>query len=133
MMHDKILINYGINYIFQWKNVNNLFKLLHVSYYHYYLILWLLLNTNVSISSHITFIHIHTAEYSDTALDLHENEIARLRQLTQDRKPILEKVESHMKLLEEIKDFEVIIIIRIIIRITEESNDFLCHSYSQGK
>ncbi|KAI9491376.1 microtubule associated protein-domain-containing protein [Zychaea mexicana] len=47
-------------------------------------------------------------EYNDAILGLHENEIARLRQLIQDRKPILEKVESHMKLLEEIKDFEEI-------------------------
>ncbi|KAI7851104.1 microtubule associated protein-domain-containing protein [Circinella umbellata] len=59
-----------------------------------------------SVEERQQFTQAFTPEYSDTALDIHENEIARLRQLIQDRKPILEKIEGHMKLLEEIKDFE---------------------------
>ncbi|KAI9271793.1 microtubule associated protein-domain-containing protein [Phascolomyces articulosus] len=59
-----------------------------------------------SVEERQQFVQAFTPEYNDTTLDQHENEIARLRQLVEDRKPILEKVDGHMKLLEEIRDFE---------------------------
>ncbi|KAI9004889.1 microtubule associated protein-domain-containing protein, partial [Phycomyces nitens] len=47
-----------------------------------------------------------TDEHDENALEAHENEVARLQLLVEDRKHILEKVEQHMNILQEIKDFE---------------------------
>ncbi|KAL0097658.1 microtubule associated protein-domain-containing protein [Phycomyces blakesleeanus] len=44
--------------------------------------------------------------HDENALEAHENEVARLQLLVEDRKHILEKVEQHMNILQEIKDFE---------------------------
>ncbi|ORZ15019.1 microtubule associated protein-domain-containing protein [Absidia repens] len=45
-------------------------------------------------------------EYNDTLLEAHETEIERLKHMVEDQKYILDKVERHMKLLQEIQDFE---------------------------
>ncbi|KAI8341450.1 microtubule associated protein-domain-containing protein [Chlamydoabsidia padenii] len=44
--------------------------------------------------------------YNDTLLEAHENEIERLKHMVEDRKYILDKVERHMKLLQEVQDFK---------------------------
>ncbi|CAO3593397.1 unnamed protein product [Absidia cylindrospora] len=45
-------------------------------------------------------------EYNDTLLEAHETEIERLKHMVEDQKYILDKVERHMKLLQEVQDFE---------------------------
>ncbi|KAI8068351.1 microtubule associated protein-domain-containing protein [Gongronella butleri] len=53
-----------------------------------------------------TFAYFHSDEYTDTLLQAHETEVERLKHLVEDRKYILDKVERHMKLLQELRDFE---------------------------
>lgn len=47
-----------------------------------------------------------TEELSDTILEAHENEISRLQLELEDSKYILERIEKHMKLKQEIEEFE---------------------------
>jgi hypothetical protein len=44
---------------------------------------------------------------ADETLEAHEKEITRTHILIEDQKHILERVEKHMRLVEEIKQFEV--------------------------
>ncbi|CAO3632622.1 unnamed protein product [Cunninghamella echinulata] len=53
-----------------------------------------------------SFTAFESDDYNDIILEKHENEIERLKHLVEDRKYILDKVERHMKLLQEIQDFE---------------------------
>ncbi|KAI9303606.1 microtubule associated protein-domain-containing protein [Cunninghamella echinulata] len=53
-----------------------------------------------------SFTVFESDDYNDIILEKHENEIERLKHLVEDRKYILDKVERHMKLLQEIQDFE---------------------------
>lgn len=46
---------------------------------------------------------------ADEILEAHEKEITRTHILIEDQKHILERVEKHMRLVEEIKQFEVCI------------------------
>lgn len=62
---------------------------------------------NASRNSKLTFLSLWIDAYNDTLLEEHENEIERLKHMVEDRKYILDKVERHMKLLQEIQDFEV--------------------------
>ncbi|KAG0164745.1 hypothetical protein DFQ30_009459 [Apophysomyces sp. BC1015] len=45
-------------------------------------------------------------EYTENSLESHENEISRLQLQLEDHKYLFERVERHMKLLEEVKQFE---------------------------
>lgn len=44
---------------------------------------------------------------ADETLEAHEKEITRTHILIEDQKHILERVEKHMRLVEEVKQFEV--------------------------
>ncbi|ORX43883.1 hypothetical protein DM01DRAFT_1340633 [Hesseltinella vesiculosa] len=48
----------------------------------------------------------HSEEFSDTLLESHEAETERLKHLVEDRKYILDKVEQHMKLQQELREFQ---------------------------
>ncbi|ORZ10703.1 microtubule associated protein-domain-containing protein [Absidia repens] len=52
------------------------------------------------------FAYIESDDYNDNLLEEHENEVERLKHMVEDRKYILDKVERHMKLLQEIQDFK---------------------------
>ncbi|CAO3630141.1 unnamed protein product [Cunninghamella blakesleeana] len=52
------------------------------------------------------FTAFESDDYNDIVLEEHENEIERLKHLVEDRKYILDKVEHHMKLLQEVQEFE---------------------------
>ncbi|KAI8366084.1 microtubule associated protein-domain-containing protein [Radiomyces spectabilis] len=47
-----------------------------------------------------------TDEYSDELLEEHESQISKLQLLVEDRKYMLERVDRHMKLIEEIRAFK---------------------------
>lgn len=59
-----------------------------------------------SIAERHAFEPAFQAVFNDQTLEMHEAEIERLKLLAEDRKYILEKVEEHMKLLDEIHEFE---------------------------